>query len=205
MSPCATVGPPTCTVAANNSLASRPADTDTITEFDLDAAHALGRGDRVAHRLLGLGEIDHGPGLDAAGAGMADAEDFHGVAAPAQRLLRQARLQPRDQAGDLGGADVERRDQRRALGRQAASSWGQGRGRGCSCVAPFALALLALGGVLARPGGILGQPHAHAVGQPEVDRRDVAGEQLPLAVEPRQRGERRVRGSAPAAARPFRS
>ena len=50
--------------------------------------------------------------------GMAEADDLDGMAPPAQHLLRRLRLEPRDQAGDLAGADVERRDQRRALGRQ---------------------------------------------------------------------------------------
>src|SRR5262249_25906449 len=72
----------------------------------------------MAPRLLGFGEIDHGAGLDAAGAGVADAEDLDGVRAPAQRLLRHARLQPSDQAGDLAGADVEHGNERRALERQ---------------------------------------------------------------------------------------
>src|SRR3954463_16171928 len=33
----------------------------------------------------------------------------------AQRVVRRRRLQPRDHAGDLAGADIERRHQRRAL------------------------------------------------------------------------------------------
>ncbi len=71
----------------------------------------------MADRLLGLGEVDHGAGLDAARERVAEAEDLDGVAAAAQHFLRRARLQPRDQAGDLAGADVERGDEpRRASG-----------------------------------------------------------------------------------------
>ena len=44
------------------------------------------------------------------------------VAAPAQHVLRRLRLEPRDQADDLAGADVERRDERRALAATPASS-----------------------------------------------------------------------------------
>ena len=49
--------------------------------------------------------------------GVADAEDFDAVAAPPQHLLRRLRLQPCDQADDLAGADIERRDDRRAARR----------------------------------------------------------------------------------------
>ena len=44
----------------------------------------------MPHGLLGLGEIDHRAGLHAGGDGVADAEHFDGMAAPAQDILRRA-------------------------------------------------------------------------------------------------------------------
>src|SRR5205085_4344080 len=46
---------------------------------------------------------------------LAVADQFDGMAAAAQRVARRTRLQPRDHAGDLAGADIERRHQRGAL------------------------------------------------------------------------------------------
>src|SRR5262249_54116734 len=68
-----------------------------------------------AHGLLAFGEIDHRAGLDAARLDLAVADQLNGMAAAAQRIVRRAWLQPRDHAGDLAGADVERSRQRAAL------------------------------------------------------------------------------------------
>ena len=53
------------TSAASSSLAIRPAEIEN-DGIDLALGAALGEVDSVAHRLLGLGEIDHGAGLHAA-------------------------------------------------------------------------------------------------------------------------------------------
>ena len=66
--------------------------------------------------FFGLGEIDHRAGLHAARDRVRNALDLDGVAAAAQHVLRRLRLQPRDQAGDLAGADVER-------GHDSACAW----------------------------------------------------------------------------------
>ena len=57
--------------------------------FKLHRSVALGEIDGMAHRLLGLGQIDHGAGLHAARLGMTDAENLDAVAAPPQRILRR--------------------------------------------------------------------------------------------------------------------
>ena len=62
-----------------------------------------------ADRALGLLEIDDDAGLDAARARGGEAEHLDRMRAPAQRLA-VARLQPGDQAADLGRADVEDAD-----------------------------------------------------------------------------------------------
>src|SRR5450631_1173854 len=88
--------------------------------FDPNLGHALGQRHRLAYRLLAFGEIDHGACLDAARLDLAVADQLDGMAAPAQSVIRRARLQPRDHAGNLAGADIERRHQRAALLRHRA-------------------------------------------------------------------------------------
>src|SRR5450631_4450172 len=83
--------------------------------FDPNLGHALGQRHRLAYRLLAFGEIDHGACLDAARLDLAVTDQLDGMAAPAQRVVRRARLQPRDHAGDLAGADIEGCHQRGAL------------------------------------------------------------------------------------------
>jgi hypothetical protein len=63
----------------------------------------------LPHRRLDLDQVDHGAGLHAARPGMAEAQDLNRMAAAPQHLARRLRGQARDQAGDLAGADVERR------------------------------------------------------------------------------------------------
>ena len=55
------------------------------------------------------------PAFTPLGANLAIADQFDRMAAAAQGFVRRARLQPRDHAGDLAGADVERSHQRGAL------------------------------------------------------------------------------------------
>ena len=117
-----TIAPATSIDAEINSLASRPAETETTTDFELHLGGALGEIDGLAHRRLDLGEIDHGAGLHAARERVAEADHLDRVGAPRQHVLRRARLEARDQAGDLAGADIERGDHRRTPRRQAASS-----------------------------------------------------------------------------------
>ena len=112
--------------AANKSLASRPAEIESTTDFNLDRRHALGAIDGLADRLFGLGEIDHTARLGAARGRMAEADHLDGMAPAGQHLLRRMRPQPRNQAGDLARADIERGNKRAAprrdrlhLGRKA--------------------------------------------------------------------------------------
>ena len=81
--------------------------------LDGDAGHALGGVDGDADGLLGRVEIGDDARLDAARSLMADAEHFDGVGAPTERLARFGRSEPRDEAADLGRADVEDRNDRR--------------------------------------------------------------------------------------------
>ena len=55
----------------------------------------------MADRFLGLRQVDHGAGLDAARLGVADAEDLDAMAAPPHHILRALRLEAGDQADDL--------------------------------------------------------------------------------------------------------
>src|SRR5207245_5753026 len=89
-----------------------------------DLGHARGQRHRLAHRLLAFGEIAHGACLDAARLDLAVADQVHRMGAAAQRVVRRRRLQPRDHAGDLAGADIERRHQRRALVVDGTRLWG---------------------------------------------------------------------------------
>ena len=104
-----------------DQLALEPAARDRQQHgFDPDLGHAFGERHRLPHRLLAFGEIDDGPGLDAARLDLAIAHQLDGVAAPAQRIARRTRFQPRDHACDLAGPDVERSDQRGAPARYRA-------------------------------------------------------------------------------------
>ena len=104
-----------------DQLALQPAGRDRQQHrFDPDLGHALGQRHRLAHRLFAFGEIDHRAGLDAARLDLAVSDQLDGMGAPAQGLVRRARLQPRDHAGDLAGADIERGHQRGALLRHRA-------------------------------------------------------------------------------------
>src|SRR5258706_453401 len=71
-------------------------------------------------RLPAFGEIDDRPRLYAVRLDLAVSDQLDGMAAAAQGVARRARLQPRDHAGDLAGADIERRHQRGALLRHRA-------------------------------------------------------------------------------------
>ena len=94
-------------VAARSEPPAGHVDDDAA---DLDAGHALGRVDGQAHGMLRRMKIDHRAALDAVRALMADAEHLAAVGSPAQRLGRLHRRQARDQAHDLGSADVEHRE-----------------------------------------------------------------------------------------------
>src|SRR5713226_6320778 len=88
--------------------------------FDPDLGHAFGQRHRLTHRLLAFGEIDDRAGLYAVRLDLAVSDQLDGMAAAAQGVARRARLQPRDHAGNLAGADIERRHQRGALLRHRA-------------------------------------------------------------------------------------
>src|ERR1700736_4485599 len=85
-----------------------------------DLGHALGQRDRMTHRLLAFGEVDHRAGLHATRLDLAVSDQLDGVGTAAQGVARRARPEPRDHAGDLAGADIERRHQRGALLRHRA-------------------------------------------------------------------------------------
>ena len=95
-------------------LAGRERDHDRL---ELQVCGALREIERLAKRLLGLDKIDHRPRLHAARQGMTKADHLDRVRAPAQRVLRCVRPQPRDQAGDLASSHIERRNHGGALGR----------------------------------------------------------------------------------------
>ena len=94
-------------VAARSKAPAGHVDDDAA---DLDAGHALGRVDGQAYGMLRRMKIDDRAALDAVRALMADAEHLAAVGATAQSLGRLHRRQARDQAHDLGSADVEHRE-----------------------------------------------------------------------------------------------
>ena len=94
-------------VAARREPAAGHVDDDAP---NLDARHALSRVDSEAHGMLRCMKIDHRATLDAVRALMPDAEHLAAVGATAQRFGRLHRRQSRDQAHDLGSADVEHRE-----------------------------------------------------------------------------------------------
>ena len=162
--------------------------------FELHLGLAFGDIDGLAHHFLDLDQVDHAAGLHAARRGMGEAEHVHAVAAPAQHVLRRLRLEPRDHAGDLAGADIETGDHggaprrnRLHLGREAEAQHGHAS-------LPFFLAFLSLLGrlerLVARRRGGIGLPHGDAVGKPQIDLHDVARQQLLVAVEIDQQRER---------------
>ena len=155
----------------------------------MHAGGALGGVDRVAQHFLGRRDVDHGAGLHALRLGVADAEHLDRMGAARQHVLRRARLQPRDHADDLAGADVERAHDRGAPARDRLHLRGKAVREIAHASPPFFLVCL-LDRVLARLRDAVGEAHGEAVGEPQVDRRDVAGEQVLLAVEPRQRRQR---------------
>ena len=123
MSPSVTAPPVKIDIGDEALAAEAAAGQRHHDGFELHAGHAFGDVDGLADHLLGLYQIDDGAGLHAAGRGMGEAEHAHAVAAPAQHVLRRLRLEPRDHADDLAGADIERGDHGRALAAKPASSW----------------------------------------------------------------------------------
>src|SRR5262249_5446213 len=79
--------------------------------------------DRLTHRLFGLREVHDGARFHAAGNGMTEADNFDGVRAAAQNILRRMRPELPDQAHDFAGANVESGDDRRAATRQRFRLW----------------------------------------------------------------------------------
>ncbi len=79
----------------------------------------------MTHRAFGFDEVDHIAGLDAERFGVAEADHLDGVAASSQHVPGRLRLEPRDQARDLAGADVKGDHQRGALWRQRPHFRGQ--------------------------------------------------------------------------------
>ncbi len=117
----AVTAPPLISAAASTSWPLQPARRDRQqNRLDPDLGHPLGQSHRVPDRLFAFGEIHHRAGLDAARLDLAVADQLDGMASAAQSLARRARLQPRDHAGNLAGADIERRHQRGALLRHRA-------------------------------------------------------------------------------------
>ena len=75
--------------------------------LDCEARRALGHADNGAHRLFGLLDIGDHAGLDAGAGAVAEADDLDHMRAAAQRLALGTRRQPRDDAADLGRANIE--------------------------------------------------------------------------------------------------
>lgn len=78
--------------------------------LDGEAGHALGRIDGETDHTFGGIEIGDDAVLHAAGFLVADADDLDIVRAARKNLALGARRQPADHADDLGGADVEDRN-----------------------------------------------------------------------------------------------
>ena len=157
---------------------------------ELHSRGALGEVGALAHRGFRLGKIDHGARLHAAGKRVAKADDVDRMGAQAQHVLGRPRLEAPDQAGDLAGADIERGDEHRTVGRQRLHLRREAELEGAHALPPFFLRLV-LGRVDARLRGRLREPHRHAIGQPEIDGDDIARDQVLFLVErdqPLQRG-----------------
>ena len=78
--------------------------------FDLHPRHALGGVDGQTDGVFSLFHVDDGAALHAARTLMADAQDAAAMGAPAQHVRGVRRHEARDQTGDLGGADIENRE-----------------------------------------------------------------------------------------------
>ena len=72
------LAPATSTDAEMSSLAGRPAEIETMTEFELHSCGALGEIGALPDRGFRLREIDHRAGLHAARQRVAEADDFDG-------------------------------------------------------------------------------------------------------------------------------
>ena len=142
MSALLTVGAFMCTVAANSSLEVRPAviGSTTLSTCTPAARSAPSTAWRSISSAAAMSTT--AAALHALRLGMADAEHLDRMGAARQHVLRRARLQPRDHADDLAGADVERRTRWPSACARSASSWEQGRARDRSRVAPFLLGVL---------------------------------------------------------------
>ena len=127
---------------------------------------------------------------------MGEAEHAHAVAAPAQHVLRRLRLEPRDHAGDLAGADVEAGDYRCAarrhrfhLGREAEAQHGHAS-------PPLPLAFLAFSAALSASSRAAAAASDCRTVTRSGKRRskldDVARQQFLVAVEIDQAGQRRA-------------
>ena len=137
--------------------------------------------------MLGRLKVDDRAALHSVRALMADAEHLAPVRAAAQRARRLHRAQPRDQADDLRGADVEnRQDRALARGNLTHARRERAEAHGCAAflrrmsVGPFG-------------GRFLRQPHEHPPGRAKVEREHVAIEKAGLALEAQQGRDRGLR------------
>ncbi len=112
--------------AANSSLASRPAETDSTT--DSISTDAMRSAPSTAWRIASSAwpRLTTPPAFMPRATVWPKPTTSMRMAAAGQHLLRRVRPQPRDQAGDLARTDIERGDQSAAprrdrlhLGRQA--------------------------------------------------------------------------------------
>ena len=186
MSCSVTVVPLTSIEASNNSLAMRPAEIDTSNRIDAHLGGTLGEIDGVTDRFLGIDKIDDRAGLHAARAGVRKADHLDRVASAAQCVALRIGRQPRDQARDLAGADVERDHQRRTARRQRLHFGRQAVVEGIHTLPSLLLLGLFLDGGIARLRRGVGELNGDAVGLAQVDRNDIARRQFLVAVE---RGE----------------
>jgi hypothetical protein len=132
------VAPSTAKPIGNEALAAEAAAGQRHhNRFKLHPGHALGGVDGLTDHLLRLDQIDHRAGLHAAGRGMSKTENAHAVAAPSQHVLRRLRLQPRDHADDLAGADIEGCDHGGAARRHRLHLGGQAEAQHGHASVPF--------------------------------------------------------------------
>src|SRR5260221_6384550 len=87
--------------------AQAPARHGHHDRFKLHAGHAYSNVDCLTGHFFGFDQINNRTALHTARRGMGKSQKPHAVAAPAQDVLWCLRLEPRDQADDLAGANIE--------------------------------------------------------------------------------------------------
>ena len=118
--------------------------------------------------------------------------DLDGVAAAREHLLRRVRPQPCDHADDLARADVERGDERAVARRDRLHLRRQAVVEGVHASPPFFFLVWPCSASSRACGRGVGQAHADAIRQAQIDHGDVARQELLVAIELDQPVERGV-------------